>query len=175
MSAKRPTIDQIGSELVDTSRKQDQISLPLSTRLFPYIYVASRRMSLRVMSSWLKDTHGVNISAGQISRALRQPELHLERLAEFIAPVASYVATAYGHQPLDLLYGEVIKNGPSQLHVLATHDHKNPESEADIPRWDELQYLASLWEPIPHESQLLLEPYLREIFYDEEPSPDEIE
>jgi hypothetical protein len=168
MSNKQASIDRAGAELVAASRGDSEESLPLSTRLFPYFFVASRRMSLRSISRWLADNHGVQLSAAAISRALANPKLHLGRLAESISAPARYVATAYGFDPLNLLYGRVTENGPSEICILADHTHKQPESETDIPRWQELQDLAEVWEPIPHEVQLLLEPYLREEFQSEE-------
>lgn len=160
MTAKRTTADQIGAELVQAAKSQTEDSLPLSTKLFPYIYIASRRMSLRAMSRWLQENHGVSLSAAAISRALNSSELHLERLAESIVAPARYVATAYGFDTLNLLYGTVSENGPTELQFLSEHTHKQPESESDIPRWSEMQDLAGVWGPIPHEVQLLLEPYL---------------
>lgn len=166
MTAKRITTEQIGAELVEASKGQAVDSLPLSTRLFPYIFVASRRMSLRVMSRWLQENHGVSLSAAAISRALNNPELHLERFAESIAGPARYVAAAYGFEPLSLLFQEAIETGPSELQMLSKHIHTQPEDDDDISRWGEMQDLASAWLSIPHEVQLLLEPYLRELLSD---------
>lgn len=166
MTEKRTSAEQIGAELVQAAKSQTEDSLPLSTKLFPYIFIASRRMSLRVMSRWLQENHGVSLSAAAISRALNSSKLHLERLAESIAPPARYVATAYGFDTLNLLFGTESENGPTQLQFLSEHTHKQPESEHDVPRWKEMQDLAAVWEPIPHEVQLLLEPYLRELLRD---------
>lgn len=134
-------------------------TLPLSTRLFPYIFVAARRMSLRSISTWLQEKHGVSLSPAAISRALASPGLHLERLAESIAAPTRYVATAYGREPYGLLYGEVFENGPTELEILAK-DNPQPLGEDDIDRWSELHGLASTWGPMPHEIQLMLRPYL---------------
>jgi len=153
--------EQIGADLVAASRNPDENSLPLSTRLFPYIFVASRRMSLRTISAWLQDKHEVSLSPAAISRALAKPEFHLERLAESIAAPARYVGHAYGREPLSLLYDTVIENGPSELEMLA-QEHKNPDGEEDVLRWGELQDLAGVWEPMPHEVQLMLKRYLTE-------------
>ena len=166
MSAK--SIEQVGAELVETSKSGLEDSLPLSTKLFPYIFIASRRMSLRTISKWLLEKHGVSLSAATISRALQHPEMHLERLAETISAPARYVAMAYGRNALDLLFREEVANGPLELQFLAEHTHPKPEGESDIPRWTELQDLAALWLPIPHEVKLLLEPYLRTLLESEE-------
>ena len=162
VNERKASTEIIGAELVEAARESADEILPLSTKLFPYIFVASRRMSLRAISRWLEDKHKVSLSAAAISRALNSPDLHLERLAESISAPARYVATLYGCDPMGLLFNEVIKDGPSELEVLA--NNTRPEGEHDIPRWEEMQYLASVWNPIPHEVQLLLEPYLREFF-----------
>jgi hypothetical protein len=166
MTTKRITSEQVGAELVEAS--QTEVSLPLSTKLFPYIYIASRRMSLRVMSQWLQEKHGVSLSAAAISRALRSRELHLGRLAESIAAPAGYVAEAYGFEPMQLLFGTPFENGPSHLEELSGHTHAQPRSEHDLPLWDEMQGLAGAWLPIPHEVQLLLEPYLSDLLNEDD-------
>lgn len=166
MKAKPIKTEQVGAALVAAAKSQNEDSMPLSTKLFPYIFIASRRMSLRVMSRWLQENHGVSLSSAAISRALNSQELHLERLAEYIAAPARYVASAYVFEPLDLLYGVEFENGPSNLQILSAHTHPQPESEHDKPRWGEMQDLASVWLPIPHEVKLLLEPHIRELLSD---------
>lgn len=166
MTTKRKTAEQIGAELVEAAKSQNEDSMPLSTKLFPYIYIASRRMSLRAISRWLQETHGVSLSAAAISRALNSQQLHLERLAESIAAPARYIAGEYGFGTLQLLYEEKCENGPTQLQFLAEHTHPQPESERDISRWGEMQDLEAVWGSIPHEVQLLLEPYLSDLLSD---------
>lgn len=162
MTAKRITPEQIGADLVEAAKSQTHDSMPLSTRLFPYIFIASRRMSLRAISRWLQETYGVSLSAAAISRALNSPELHLERLAESIAAPARYVAAAYGFDTLNLLFGTLADNGPLQLQFIAENLHKQPDGESDIPRWSEMQDLAAVWGTIPHEVQLILQPFIGE-------------
>lgn len=159
MTEKRMiTTEQIGAELVQVARESED-AMPLSTKLFPYIFIASRKMSLRTISAWLQEKHGVSLSPAAISRALNNQELHLERLADAIAVRASYVGRAYSIAPLDLLFEAIAENGPSRLWLIA-EEHPQPESESDIFRWGELHDLNGVWEPIPHEVQLLLKPKL---------------
>ena len=164
MSTKRITTDQVGAELVEAARNATEDSLPLSTKLFPFIFIASRRMSLRAISRWLQEKHGVSLSAAAISRALANPELHLERLAESIAAPARYVATLYGFTPMDFLFGDERDNCPTDFEILSG---QQPAGERDIDRWSEMKDLASVWLPIPHEVQLLLKPFLSEEFHEE--------
>lgn len=166
MSKKRITTEEIGAKLLEAAKANTEEALPLSTKIFPYIFIASRRMSLRAISRWLDENYQVSLTAASISRALSNPEVHLNRLAEFIAAPARYVATLYGCDPLNLLFGMVFEDKLSELENLAEHIHKQPEGDQDIHRWSEMQDLASIWNPIPHEVQLLLKPYFEEIFAD---------
>jgi len=174
MSTKHITADQIGAELVEAAKSLTEDSLPLSTKLFPYIYIASRHMSLRTITRWLQEKHGVSLSPAALSRALASKELHLERLAASIAAPARYVATEYGFGPLGLLYDEEFEHGPTCLQNLAEHTHPQPESEHDISRWSDMQSLFAVWGPIPHEVQLLLKPYLSELLCDDGGDDDEV-
>ncbi len=161
--------EKVGAELIEASRELELASMPLSTRLFPYIFIAARRMSLRAMSGWLEFKHGVSLSPAAISRALANPKLHLERLAESIAAPTRYVAAIYGRSPENLLYGTVCDDGPSELEVLS-REESQPANEEDVPQWSELQDLADVWEPIPHEVKMMLRPFLIEEFRDPDSS-----
>lgn len=166
--------EQIGAELVGVSKSPDEVSLPLSTRMFPYIYVASRRMSLRTISNWLKDTHKLSLSAAAISRALSSPKLHLERLAESIALPSRYVADAYGFKPMNLLFDSAYDfdsdNAPLEFSILI-QENLQPDGEDDISRWGELHDLWAVWGPMPHEVRLLLKPYIQQFFSGSEEFP----
>lgn len=128
---QRVSLEQVGIDLIEASKRAGDESLPLSTRLFPYILIASRKMSLRRMSAWLQENHGVSLSVAAISRALNQPELHLSRLAETIAPAALYVAKLHEADAMTLLFGTAEGTGASELQYLA--DRTKPEWEEDIP------------------------------------------
>ena len=176
MNKQKISTEAIGSKLVEAAKESTGDVLPLSTKLFPYIFIASRKMSLRAISRWLEDKHGVSLSAAAISRALTSPKVHLERLAESIAPPARYVATLYDFRPMELLFYKQANGGQTKLEYLAFCTE--PSSEEDHSRWDEMQELASVWNPIPHEVQLLLHPFLNRLLADpdliraEEESPE---
>lgn len=164
MSNDFTPIHEIGSELLEESRKDPDAGLPLSTRLFPYIFVASRKMSLRAISSWLKDKQGVNLSAAAISRALNSPAMHLERLAESYVAESRHIALRYEKSITDLLYGTFHENGPLEIQELA-FEEKYPESdnEEDIQFWADLKNLADSWSSIPSEVRSMLRPYINNL------------
>lgn len=91
-----PEIVEIGSSLVEASREENTSARGLVTELFPFIFTAARRMSARSISRFLKQAHNVKISAVTISRALKEPEKHLEAFAEWVEPQARLFASCHG-------------------------------------------------------------------------------
>jgi hypothetical protein len=89
-------IIEIGGSLVDASREENTSARGLVTELFPFIFTAARRMSARSISRFLKQAHNVKISAVTISRALKEPEKHLEAFAEEVEPQARLFASCHG-------------------------------------------------------------------------------
>lgn len=150
---------EIGEELVKTAQESPSSSLPLSTELFPYLLIASRSMSLREISKWLAGSHGVELSAAAISRALRQPELHLQRLADHIAAKARYVALATNRTLGQLLYWERANGDITELESLEIA-LRNPTDEEEHNLLDQITALRQAWLAIPHEVRLLLRDYL---------------
>jgi hypothetical protein len=158
---KTAPIWQSGSELIKECSNRSGNTLPLATQLFPYIFIAARTMSLREISAWLQTEKKVKISAMALSRALRQPELHLGRLASHILSKAQYVSlgTKAG-SPMHLLYEEVEKDGSVHLEELARDWEKAPLNERQRDLWDSIHELNGLWASIPYEVCVLLRPYI---------------
>lgn len=78
-------IDDIGTHLVRDSKTANfSAQYGLLGRLYPYILVASERMSLRAIERWLKETYDVSITAVSLSRAMRNPEKYW---SDFFSPV----------------------------------------------------------------------------------------
>ena len=113
-------IHQIGSELVSSS---DDIEFTaqrnIVQELFPYIYLASRRMSLRAISRWLASEHKVKLSDVAIARAMRNADTHWRRMVEAIEPAARIFADAHDMDPATVLRDgelfEVLETKPPKL------------------------------------------------------------
>jgi len=109
----------IGESLLKYSESSDTTARGLVTELFPYIYVASKRMSSRTISEFLKTSHSVKISAASVARALREPEKHMEGLFESIEPAIRIFAEAHDVEASDILEDEkvfeAVKNEPPLL------------------------------------------------------------
>jgi hypothetical protein len=151
------SLSAIGAELLSEAQTRKESALPKSTELFPYLLIASRSMSMREISEWLKKKHRVDLSAAAISRALAQPRLHLERLADSICSRARYVGLVARSTPKDLLH--LPDDRPSLLDELIS-DNTPPRSEDSANLLGEAEELRDMWARIPHEVRLLLEPLL---------------
>ena len=102
----RPPLGHVGRELVDSAENFDPSPSLLLRELFPYVWLASRRMSTRQISAWLKEHHAIQISQATVSRSLRNPEKYWEAFSAYIEPAARIVGEALDMDINDLLYPE---------------------------------------------------------------------
>ena len=98
----------IGDELVDYAEHTAEFTAKrgLLDELFPFIYVASRRMSLRAICRWLEETKRIKISVNAVSKAMRNQEAFWRDLADEICPAARTFAEGYDKRPLSVLDNE---------------------------------------------------------------------
>lgn len=77
----------IGQTLVEHSKTSDRDSKPgLVVELFPFIFGAHERMSARAISRFLKEKHGIKLSAVTITKALNDPKRSWNRFFDSIEP-----------------------------------------------------------------------------------------
>jgi hypothetical protein len=88
----------VGQELVDYSKEAAEFSAQrgLVEELFPYIWTAARRMSLRAVSVWLKEAQNISLSPNTLSRAMRNQKKYWLAWGENIEPAARIFAEAQG-------------------------------------------------------------------------------
>ena len=82
---------KIGEALADYSRQAPTSARGIVHELFPYITVASERMSSRAISRWLATEQNVKLSAATIARALRDPEKYILEIFEEIEPAVNVI------------------------------------------------------------------------------------
>ncbi len=156
-------VADIGSDLVEASQLTEQSPGEVLEELFPYVYDASRRMSTRAISAWLKENHGIQISQPTISRALRKGEKYWQGFADFIEPWARRVEAEIDASMDDFLFeDDVFKHMVEQV----------PPSNAFEPgsgeavRYGEFEDAASVlerkWFTLGLETRLLCRRYFGE-------------
>jgi hypothetical protein len=84
---KSVSVAVIGQTLVEHSKtsKLDG-KRGLVVELFPFICGANERMSARAISRFLKEKHGVNLSAVTITKALNDPKKYWNQFFDIIEP-----------------------------------------------------------------------------------------
>ena len=94
-------ITDIGKELVGYAKDEAAFTAQrgLLDDLFPFIYVASKRMSLRAICRWFEERHRIQISPNAVSKAMRNQEAYWAQIADDVAASARSFADAYDLDP----------------------------------------------------------------------------
>lgn len=157
MPNQTKSLSEIGADLLAEAENRTTSNLPKSTELFPYLLVSARSMSMREISTWLKKEHGVELSGASVSRALAQPNLHLQRLADSISAQARIVALVARTTPRELF--ECPDDRLSTLEELI-HANQRPHTEEEVALLTHASDLFARWDSIPYDVRLLLKPLL---------------
>lgn len=102
-----PDYDSIGHKLLQFSEKPDRSTQGVVERLFPFIYQASQRMSLRAIAAWLSKTQNVHISYSTISRALRHSKRRLQDFGDELEVYARMLAEEWSMSWEEILEDEM--------------------------------------------------------------------
>ena len=131
--------------------------------LFPYVYDASRRMSTRAISAWLKENHGIQISQPTISRALRKGERYWQGFTDYIEPWARRVEAEIDASMEDFLFRDEVFH-----HMVKEVPPSNAfaADSAEAVRYGEFEdavsFLEQKWFTLSLETRLLCRRYFRE-------------
>ena len=93
----------IGKELVEASKSASS-ARGMVEELFPWIYVASKRMSLRAISRWLEETKDLKISHVSIAKALKNADEHFEAILDNVWPSAVTIGKELDITPVEVLF-----------------------------------------------------------------------
>jgi hypothetical protein len=153
-------LSSVGAELISHANEFGSPNrLPLITQLFPFLLLASRRMTTREMSDWLSKEKGVKLSAPMITKGLKRPDLHLKRIAEHVQPLAAFVCAVHQLDVEGLLFGEDPRTGVSELADFADAMWGAPDEVTSDSVRESLRVLMEFWEPIPQEVKLMTRRY----------------
>lgn len=132
----------------------EKIRLPLTTQLFPYLFMASRKMTTRELSAWLLENEGIKLSSASIAKGIKRPDLHLQRIAEFVQYPANFLAALYDYDPEALLFEDHPVKGVSYLDMLSDNINLCPDPPSPSVR-SSLKTLLTIWKPIPVEMKYM--------------------
>jgi hypothetical protein len=138
------TLVSVGAELVAASKQVERKPGEILQEIFPFVFEASRRMSARQISAWLKENRGIEISQPTISRALRSPKGFWDGFAETIEPTARRIASSLGVAMRDLL----LDDGDESSYDFHLHyqEAKKKLSKEELKEVDEgMDFLRQNW------------------------------
>jgi hypothetical protein len=103
-----PSLTAIGQTLVEYAHKVNlEEKRGVVIELFPFIFEASSRMSARAISRYLKEKHGVQLSAVTVSRALSDLKKSWNQYFDVIEPFArTFEKGAYFSRMADFLFDD---------------------------------------------------------------------
>jgi hypothetical protein len=115
----------IGEALVDYSREAEfSAQQSVMEELFPSVFVASKRMSLRAISIWLDKTQKVKITPMTLSRAMRAADKYWKIIANKVEPAARLFAAAHKVSMNDILSNqELITQLLLEPPIVSGEDH----------------------------------------------------
>ncbi len=88
---------KVGAGLVEHVAEMPVTARGLAEELFPYIYVASKRMSTRAISEWLEKEHNVQISFVTIAKTLRNSPALFEKIVDGVFAAADTLEIHCNH------------------------------------------------------------------------------
>jgi hypothetical protein len=77
-------IKNVGEALLNHAEEVESSRRGVADDLFPYIYVAAKKMSTRAISRWLEESQGIKLSAATISKVLRESDLRMRSIYELM-------------------------------------------------------------------------------------------
>lgn len=89
------------AEFADMISKEE--SRTRSEVLFPYIFLASKKLSSRAISRWLSEKKGIDFSAASVAKILRESDKYFRLIAEGVQPLAEHVSAQFGGDAEELL------------------------------------------------------------------------
>jgi hypothetical protein len=107
-NAELPSLTAIGKTLVAHAHKVKlEEKRGVAIELFPFIFEASSRMSARAISRFLKEKHGVQLSAVTVSRVLSDLKKSWNQYFDVIEPFArTFEKGAYFSRMADFLFDD---------------------------------------------------------------------
>jgi hypothetical protein len=124
MNEKDRHMRDAGQELASFAHSLPEEDVRSRTELlFPYVFEASKKMSVRAISDWLETEKGIKFSAPSVSKVLRNQERHFRQIAERIQPIAEQLSNVLGLDVGDLLFqsSSVLDSEPVIAYASAAH------------------------------------------------------
>ncbi len=157
---KPVSVTAIGQDLMQQAKSfaLDGNKRGLVVELFPAIFMASDRMSARGISRFLREKHGVKLSAVTVTKALNDPKKYWNLFFELIEPsVIVYEKLEPKEKREDFLYDD---NAFKKLEFPGREVVRKVLLKFEVAR--AIDELREKWFSIDRETRLKARPYLAE-------------
>lgn len=143
----------VGKQLTEYAELKAEFTAQrgLLDELFPFIYAASKRMSLRAICRWLEDNQRIQISVNAVAKAMRNQEEYWADLVEDVEPAARIFSDAHDIMPVELLSKkELFEHFETAPPTIAAEDPEGIEKEMDEVT-DAARILRNRWFSLPED------------------------
>ena len=148
----------IGKELLTYAKEKAEFTAQRSLLddLFPFIYVASRRMSLRAISRWLKDAYDISISYNALANAMRNEDKKWADLLEDLESSARIFARGHDSTPEDILKDfNIFQSLETEPFVISDAEMSDDLKEKEFKEITEAaRVLRNRWFNLPEEARV---------------------
>lgn len=140
----------------------------LLDELFPFIYVASKRMSLRAICRWLEETHRIQISVNAVAKAMRNKEKYWDQLVEAIEPAARIMATAHEVHPYQILDNfDIFKELEASMPSVVTENLETEDIEKELHQVSKAAgVIRNRWFSLPEDVRDQCRRHFVRVFFD---------
>ena len=154
-------IKSIGSELADHSKTTDFSARGIIEELFPFAYVAAKRMSVRAISNWLEETHDVKISHTTIAKALKNADSHFKKIASTVFEPALILESEIPYElaPQNSMFQFLFSKESFDKVKTKTMNRKVTDSDGGFV-FATFNAIEADWFSIPEEVRTKCEPFL---------------
>ena len=134
----KDVLTDVGKEFLEhASEAEFSAGRGIVVELFPFIFVASKRLSTRAISRWLEETKGIKLSFVTIAKALRNPRESFEKFFDGIEPAAKYFVNAHPKTKLEAVLSskdvfEFMRKAPPSLSDDLLTDEKDYGEAASV-------------------------------------------
>jgi hypothetical protein len=151
----KESLKDIGAELADHSHQEFTMERSSLEELFPYIMIASKKMSARAISRWFEEKKNLKISAASVAKAIREKDRYCAQIVNRAKAGAEYLSKVSEFDPDAILTGE--NDEISTLEIRARNLMHDP-SEEDREKMERLftgVRMLDEWTGLPDEIRTL--------------------
>lgn len=99
----KETLKDVGKDLIDHAQQEYDTQRSTLEELFPYIMIASKRMSARAISRWFSDEKNIPISAASVAKAIREQDRFCAQIHARARVGADWLAKRFDMDADDIL------------------------------------------------------------------------